>query len=81
MGDSYVFCATSIQAQAGCTTYLPSCLPPPPCSVRVRNLYFEPTPLSLLAAVVTEEGRLEPAAIAAAVQERKQQYRTAFQLP
>lgn len=53
----------------------------PPCSVRVRNLYFEPTPLSLLTAVVTEEGRLEPADITAAVQARKQQYRTAFQLP
>lgn len=62
------------------TRHLPS-RHPPQCSVRVRNLYFEPTPLSLLAAVVTEEGRLEPAAIAAAVQERKHQYRTAFQLP
>lgn len=47
----------------------------------MRNLYFEPTPLGLLTAVVTEEGRLEPAAIAAAVQERRRQYRTAFQLP
>lgn len=50
-------------------------------SVIVRNRYFEPTPLDLLTAVVTEEGQLEPAAIAAAVQERRRLYRTAFQLP
>lgn len=49
--------------------------------MRVRNLYFEPTPLYLIKAVVTEQGRLEPAAIATAVREREQQYRAAFQLP
>ncbi|PRW20650.1 initiation factor 2B related [Chlorella sorokiniana] len=54
---------------------------PLPAGVRVRNLYFEPVPLSLLTGLVTEQGRLEPAAIAAAVQERQQQYRTSFQLP
>jgi translation initiation factor 2B subunit (eIF-2B alpha/beta/delta family) len=47
----------------------------------VRNLYFEATPLALLAGVVTEAGRLDPASLPELVEERRQQYCTAFQLP
>ena len=50
------------------------------CRCRVRNVYFEATPLELLAGVVTETGLLEPASIKQALEERRQQYATAFQL-
>ncbi|KAL4433767.1 hypothetical protein ABPG75_000208 [Micractinium tetrahymenae] len=53
---------------------------PAPQGVRVRNIYFEDTPLDLLAGVVTEEGRLDGTGIEAALAARRQQYRTAFQL-
>ena len=47
----------------------------------MRNIYFEATPLELLAGVVAETGVLEPASIGQALEERRQQYATAFQLP
>ena len=46
----------------------------------MRNVYFEPTPLELATALVTESGRLDAGAIAAAVQARRRLYHTAFQL-
>jgi methylthioribose-1-phosphate isomerase len=44
---------------------------------------FEATPLALLAGVVTEAGRLDPACLPELVEERRQQdcTCTAFQLP
>lgn len=51
-----------------------------PCSVRVRNVYFEDTPLELLAGVVTETGPLDRGGIDRALASRRQKYRTAFQL-
>ncbi len=51
-----------------------------PCSVRVRNVYFEDTPLELLAGVVTEAGPLDGVGIERALAARLEQFRTAFQL-
>lgn len=47
----------------------------------MRNIYFDATPLSLIGAVVTEEGQLDGSGIAAAVAARRRQYADAFQLP
>jgi len=52
-----------------------------PCRVTVRNIYFEETPLELLAGVVLEGGLLSSEDIAEQLEERRQQYRVAFQLP
>ena len=56
---------------------------PASCHHRVttRNVYFENTPLSLLAGLVTEDGLLDPSGIPALIAARRHQYRTAFQLP
>ncbi|KAI3434851.1 hypothetical protein D9Q98_002905 [Chlorella vulgaris] len=48
--------------------------------VAVRNVYFEPTPLELVTALITESGKLERGAIAAAVHKRRELYKAAFQL-
>jgi translation initiation factor 2B subunit (eIF-2B alpha/beta/delta family) len=43
-------------------------------------VYFEPTPLELVTALITESGKLERGAIAAAVHKRRELYKAAFQL-
>ncbi|KAL4450707.1 hypothetical protein ABPG77_001063 [Micractinium sp. CCAP 211/92] len=53
---------------------------PAPDGVTVRNVYFEDTPLELLAGVVTEAGPLDGASIERALAARLEQFRTAFQL-
>ena len=49
--------------------------------VRVRNVYFEPTPLELLSGVVTERGLLDVSTVKEAVEALTQKYILAFQLP
>lgn len=66
-------------ASADSTCACPPC-PLLPCSVHVRNVYFEDTPLELLAGVVTEAGQLDRAGIDGVLAARRQQFRTAFQL-
>ena len=73
-----------------CSSAGPALTPAPPpvaaspsqcCSVTVRNVYFEPVPLRLLAGLVTERGMLAPGDIPAALDARRQQYAAAFGLP
>ena len=49
--------------------------------MRVANVYFEDVPLELTAGVVSERGLLDRASVGAALEERRRQYRAAFQLP
>lgn len=46
----------------------------------MRNIYFEPVPLDLLAGVVTEAGLLDCGSVGAALEARRRQYAAAFQL-
>lgn len=53
---------------------------PLPEGVAVRNVYFEATPLTLVTAVVTEEGKLDAEGIERAMTRTREAYVQAFQL-